>query len=61
MTKLEDGTMLDQLLLNRRPTNTLGVPEIVVTPNDVTVCGVRVERPSSIAPSQWLAFWRRET
>lgn len=38
-------------------TSDLGKPEILVTANDVKVCGVHVARPPSIAPSQWVAFW----
>ena len=34
-------------------------PQVDVTMNDVTVCGVRIKRPDSIAPSQWLYFWER--
>lgn len=38
-------------------TRELGVPEIVVTMYDVTVCGVVVLRPDSISATQWLRFW----
>lgn len=38
-------------------TTALGAPHIEVTASDVRVCGVRVERPPAIAPSQWIAFW----
>ncbi len=40
-------------------TNQLGVPSVVVDTNYVVVCGVRVDRPSTIAPSQWLAYWSK--
>ncbi len=36
-----------------------GRPEIIATSQDVSVCGVRVERPEGIAPSQWLGYWRK--
>ncbi len=28
-----------------------------VNPNDVTVAGVIVQRPSNIGPSEWMEFW----
>ena len=40
-------------------TTELGVPEIIIDANEVTICGVRVPRPESLAPSQWQAFWER--
>jgi hypothetical protein len=34
-----------------------GIPEIVIHNDYVLICGQRVQRPSAIAPSQWLKFW----
>lgn len=39
-------------------TDRLGVPEIIAGTHEVTVCGVSIKRPDSIAPSQWLDFWK---
>lgn len=39
----------------------LGIPKIEVSSDRVIVCNQVVNRPASIAPSQWLEFWRRVT
>lgn len=36
----------------------MAAPTVDVTFKGVTIEGQFVERPRSIAPSQWLAFWR---
>lgn len=40
-------------------TSQLGIPEIVVYKDYVTVCGVRVDRPESISVNQWTTYWER--
>lgn len=37
----------------------LGKPEIITAKDHVIICGQVVQRPASIAPSQWLQFWER--
>ncbi len=43
----------------RTQVNRNGWPVVEVTSFDVVICGTRVPRPKSIAPSQWLDFWER--
>jgi hypothetical protein len=33
------------------------MPNIIVDANYIIIEGVRIERPSRIAPSHWLAYW----
>lgn len=45
-------------MTNNTPTTSgLGKPQIDVTTNEVVIMGTRIERPPTIAPSQWLKFW----
>ncbi len=35
-----------------------GVVSVEYTSQNVVVCGVLINRPPSIAPSQWIDFWK---
>lgn len=56
-----DGKMTkrSELPLARWQTSRLGKPEIVVSHNNVMICGQYITRPQSISVSQWLGYWEK--